>query len=34
MAAEGYDPRKSKVGDDAMELWRTAPVDGDLIQGK
>lgn len=32
--AEGYDPRKSKVGDDAMETWRVAPVDGDLIQGK
>ena len=30
LQSEGYDPRRSKVSDDRMEQWRTAPVTGDL----
>lgn len=29
---DGYDPRKSKVSDDKMEQWRSAQVQGDLLE--
>jgi hypothetical protein len=29
--ADGYDPRKSKVSDDRMEVWRKEAVSGNLI---
>lgn len=28
--ATGYDPKRSRVSDDAMETWKTSPTDGNL----
>ena len=28
--SEGYDPRRSKVSDGTMELWRSSPITGEL----
>ncbi|CAB9510873.1 expressed unknown protein [Seminavis robusta] len=32
MSDEGYDPRKSKVSDDTMDVWRQEAVTGDLSE--
>jgi hypothetical protein len=31
-AEEGYDPRKSKVSDERMDIWRAGTVTGDLLE--